>query len=328
MGTILNEQTGERFPLRSHHIFGRDADKVDTCLYQALISRLHASVEWTGQSWRIRDLSTNGTWHNGKSLPRNTPMPLAAGDRLNFGAPGESPWILEDCGPPVSLLKALTPGEDDYELDQFRFIPGELNPQWVVFYSRNEARWMYSTLGDGLQGGHEEKLVHGEVLSHNGRRWRVFLTGENHETQLPAANQHSLDDYEFLFDVTLDEECTRIKLRRDQELLDLGERSHHYLLMHLARVRARDARDGLDKRSQGWISNEDLAHDLGLEQAHLNIMVYRARKQFTDELGDDLDCQHLVERRKGRVRFGPVQCKVFKGEQLTDELPCHPSPAG
>ena len=119
-----------------------------------------------------------------------------------------------------------------------------------------------------------------------------------------------------LNDGDLDEETTQLELRQ-QQVLDLAVRTHHYLLLQLARHRAEDAARGLDSKSQGWVYAEDLAAELGLDSTHMNIQIFRARKQLSDMLPDALGQHCLLERRGGKIRFGCEKFKIFKGEQLT-----------
>ena len=82
------------------------------------------------------------------------------------------------------------------------------------------------------------------------------------------------------FDVSLDEEHVFLSITQDQRRLDLGERVHHYALLTLARRRLADRASGIDPHSQGWIDTELLSKMLGLEAAHLNIQIFRMRRQI------------------------------------------------
>jgi hypothetical protein len=132
-----------------------------------------------------------------------------------------------------------------------------------------------------------------------------------------------LVDVEFVFSLSLDEETTQLELHqpKQKQTIDLGVRSHHYLLLQLARHRANDIERGLDAKSQGWIYADHLAAELGLDITHMNIQIFRARKQFVDNLPETVDHESLLERRGGKIRFGGVKFKIYKGATLTTTSP-------
>lgn len=94
---------------------------------------------------------------------------------------------------------------------------------------------------------------------------------------------------------------------------NLGERSHHYCLLTLARLRMEDARLGLDASSQGWIDNNVLATMLGLDVPHLNIQIHRLRRQVLKSLPPGVEPFEVIERRRGEVRFGTLAVSVIRG---------------
>lgn len=320
MASVLQLDNSREHMLRGHHIFGRNAERADSCVNSELVSRIHAALEWSGEGWYVRDLSRNGTWLNGQALPKNQAVAIARGGRLQFGSPKEPVWSLQDDSAPRSMLVAETAGEAHLPLEQYTFVPSEEAPEWVVFFSPERGAWQYSDLVQGDEEPVEHRLQHGDVLACGGKRWRAFMVGDEGDTRVYNPDNISLADYEFVFDLSLDEESTQLQLHRSDEVVDLGERSHHYLLAHLARERAQHARDGLDNKSQGWVDNHNLSRQLGIEPSHLNILIYRARKQVAEQLVSDAGDVHLVERRKGRVRFGYPNFKVYKGDALTHEL--------
>jgi hypothetical protein len=126
---------------------------------------------------------------------------------------------------------------------------------------------------------------------------------------------------EFIFNLSLDEESTQLELVLGQQKIDLAVRNHHYLLALLARYRAADAAKGLDGKSQGWIYTDILANELGLDATHMNIYIFRLRKQLADSLPNLAGLQNLLERRGGKIRFGCDKFKIYKGEALTIQSP-------
>jgi hypothetical protein len=121
----------------------------------------------------------------------------------------------------------------------------------------------------------------------------------------------------FSFQVSLNEEHAFLKITLDAwREVDLGERVHHYSLLTLARRRLDDAERGLDPSSQGWVDLLDLAKMLGLEPAHLNIQIHRARKQIAGALPADTRLPAIVERRRGGVRLGALRFQIVRGSRL------------
>ena len=320
MGYLLDKNGKRRIPLRAHHTIGRSADKVDSVVAAPAVSRIHAVVEWFHEGWQIRDLSRNGTWLNGKRLTNTESEALPRGSILNFGERKGPAWELIDDSEPTSLLVGDTPDTPTLPLTPYLFLPDEALPQLVVYYSAHRRSWLYYPMSGAHEQLPEQSLEHGERIAVEGRQWRVFLADSAQSTELMPESGQRLDDYQFLFDLSLDEEITRLRLRRGEQAIDLGERSHHYLLLHLARRRAEDAARGLDQKSQGWADNELLTRELGVDPSHLNILIFRARKQIADKLVVAVDSEQLVERRKGQVRFGCPHFSIFKGERLTHEM--------
>jgi hypothetical protein len=77
---------------------GRHPDN-DLCLDRVRVSSRHATLEWDGARWRLRDLgSKNGTSVNGKRVKATAP--LKPGDLLRFG--GASRWRVETLAPPTA----------------------------------------------------------------------------------------------------------------------------------------------------------------------------------------------------------------------------------
>lgn len=320
MAIIRDTSSDQRYPLRAHHTFGRSAGSVDTLITSPIASRIHVALAWNGKGWLVRDLSKNGTWLGTRRLAAGENIPVQAGDSLHFGAPDAPAWELEDDTPPRSALVASDHDSTDIDLEPFVFLPDQSQPLAVIIYSYHQHNWMLHYMEQEQASAAGQALAHGDEITVGDASWQVFLAESEQATVIsPPSGQ--LEELEFVFDLSLNEENTNLQLRQGQQLIDLGERSHHYLLLHLARQRAQEASEGLDAKSQGWIDNEQLKRDLGLEMSHINIMIYRARKQLAESLPAPFDSEPLIERGKGRMRFGCPNFRIFKGEQLTYALP-------
>ncbi len=320
MAQIRDNQTQQSYPLRSHHTFGRCPERSDTVVSSPITSRIHIAIEWNGEAWSVRDLSKNGTWLGRRRLLANESTPLALGDQLHLGAPEMPALELIDDAPPRSQLVGLN-GTPSRELSSFTFLPDADDPEAVVIYSFQRHSWVLHPVEQDAPQQMDRPLVHGDEIALGGGRWRVFLADSEQMTELSAAPENHLDDIEFVFHLSQDEENTDLRLHMGKQQLELGERSHHYLLVHLARLKAQQAAAGYDPDSQGWVDTQQLQRDLGLEMPHINIMIFRARKQISENLSAALDSERLVERGKGRVRFGGSRFKIYKGSQLVFALP-------
>ena len=84
----------------------------------------------------------------------------------------------------------------------------------------------------------------------------------------------------------------------------------------LARQRLADIALGFDANSQGWIDFDQLVSMLRLDKAHLNIQIFRLRKQFEQAVSQGLIDQDFIERRRGGVRLGKVGIEIVRGSQM------------
>ncbi len=80
----LVDPWGRTHPLDAKTIVGRHLDAMGLSILEASVSRNHASLEFDGTAWTVRDLgSANGTWQSDKLL--EGPTQLADKDRVRFG---------------------------------------------------------------------------------------------------------------------------------------------------------------------------------------------------------------------------------------------------
>jgi hypothetical protein len=133
--------------------------------------------------------------------------------------------------------------------------------------------------------------------------------------QLPARLQ------QLRLQVSLNEEHVflTITLSGEREL-DLGERSHHYCLLTLARQRLSDARRGIDCSGQGWLGRQQLSDMLGVDIGNLNIQIHRACQQIARALPRGVELGELIERRRGELRFGTLPFCIVRGSSFEGEF--------
>lgn len=321
MAILQDEQTEHRLYLRALHVFGRNPAKADTLLGNADASQIHASIRWTGALWELLDHSRNGTLVDGTPMTSNGKQPLAVGQKIRFGPVSTTTWVVKNLDPPCAMLQPEHPDGSDGDvilLKTIHFLPDESAPEASVYRSAL-GQWILETAeGDRvLQDG---DLI--EVAA-AGRRyawrfiWRLFASNEFEVTMnvrefgAPAA-----DGVFFDFTVSQNEEHILLTISSDGKSVSLGERTHHYSLLTLARTRFQDAERGLDVSSQGWLSIEQMSRMLGLEQSHLNTQLFRARNQIAREFSKENNLENVIERRRGEVRFGAFRFRIVRGDRI------------
>lgn len=315
MAQMRDLGSGRVQPLRAHHTFGRLQDQVDSCVDLAAVSRIHAAIEWNGISWLLRDLSRNGTWLDGEKLSTGEPCALKLGQKVHFGSPDQMPWVVESLEAPQDILFSLQDGSN-YSLQNYHLLPDDEKPELALSLSAEDGQWHL----EDISTGETRVLRHGDKFRCQSQLWQLFLVEQIAATEQVSIKPRHFSDFDFRFETSLDEENSRLSLCTDSGDIDLGERSHHYVLLHLARHRAEDAQSGLDIKSQGWVDTEILAKELGLDAGHLNILIFRARKQLAEALPAVTGLNKLIQRMRGRLRFGGSRYSVCKGAEVTHRL--------
>jgi FHA domain len=315
-------------PLLPHHTFGRLGGRVDTQIDKPYISKLHSAIEWSGQIWRIRNLGINGTWVNGVALEQGKRQELQINDVIHFAKQTDSGYVVMDLMPPADMLWPLeanqmpsdTQTSKPIYLTRYHLLPDVMEPELALYYDDEDQRW-YSEQVDPQHESQRSALRSGDKVQISGSFWQFYQAEIYSPTEANSNPFLKLNDFEFIFNLSLDEETTQLELHERQHVIDLAVRCHHNLLLQLARHRADDAHNGLDDKSQGWIYTDQLANELGMDSTHINIQIFRLRKQLADVLPNVPGQQHLLERRGGKIRFGCNKFKIFKGESLTSQLP-------
>lgn len=320
MAYLLDVAAESYFPLAPHHTFGRLAASVNSHIDKPYVSKLHAAIEWNGRQWRIKNLGLNGTWINGVSLSQGDSRDLAVDDEIHFAEQSDPGFKVIDLAAPADMLWPLGHSPQvnaPIYLSRYHLLPDTNTPELALYFNEDSQQW----LREPLHQQHEEpiELNDGDLVQFADSHWQ-FMRAQIYGPTEAKASRH-INDYEFIFNMSLDEETTQLELHH-QQTLDLAVRTHHYLLLQLARHRAEDATRGLDSKSQGWVYADQLAAELGLDSTHMNIQIFRARKQLADTLPDALGQQCLLERRGGKIRFGCEKFKIYKGDKLTLASSC------
>ena len=80
---LVFSKTGRSLSVRSGDILGREGVGKREFADYLTVSRKHAKISCDGERWMIEDLeSKNGTWINGKSLKKGSPLLIRSGDVL------------------------------------------------------------------------------------------------------------------------------------------------------------------------------------------------------------------------------------------------------
>jgi hypothetical protein len=102
--------------------------------------------------------------------------------------------------------------------------------------------------------------------------------------------------------VSSDEEHVEVALSRGPTSARLAPRSHHYMLLTLARIRV--AQVNRSSAERGWVHRDDLARMLRVDPRTVNVQVHRARQDLGRQEVDG--AAHLLEvrGRTGQIRLG------------------------
>jgi hypothetical protein len=317
MAILINNQTQQHCLLQSHHSFGRLKSSVNTFVSDAVISKIHAFIEWNEQHWILRDVSSNGTWLNGNKLAGEKALELNAGDIITFASKSGYAFKVHDVNPPCDCLIPVEHNSDAIELEYFHLLSSKKSHNMVLSYNNQTYSWWQEILDDNLtQSEVAAELSDKECLDIDGLTWQLQINRTIADTQILRPSVTSLDELTFLFHTSLDEESTHLVMQSGEQSIDLLTRSHHYLSLCLARQRAKDMQAGLDDSEQGWVYAELLAKDLGLEANHLNIQIYRIRKQFVDALNNACESSNIIERNVGKLRLASKFFRITKGDSI------------
>ncbi len=316
MACLLSLASNERIYLKDYHSFGRLAYSVTTLLDKPNVSRIHAVIEWQDEAWIIRDLSSNGLWLNDKHLKKDQPYPLKSGDKLCFAKDPGLVYQVLDLAPPQDLLLKIDHAQiiDALPLQHYNLLPDEQAPQVVLYFDGKRRAWFLEPV-DSEQPS-QQALNENDHFEINHAMWQLQLRQHTQATEAINPAAPDIASLCFEFELSLDEESTRLVVATPDDSIDLDYRSHHYLTLNLARYKYADQAKGLDPAEQGWIYSDIMAKELGIDLNHLNIQIHRARKQLADAFAGQISTDEIIQRRAGKIRFGASQFRITKGQQL------------
>ncbi len=310
MAKLINLSTEDTVTLLIQHIFGRHPDTSHTILSQPDTSRMHASIFWDGEHWLLQDSSSNGTFINDRQVARSVKHPLSKGDKIKFASLNAEAWEFIDDSAPKSLLIPITPGLNAIELETLAVLPSEDNPEITLYMSPNGHWICESKAGISM-------LKSGDLVGNHDKTWRFIEAKASEATINVDSDEVTISkQIGIYFDVSQNEEHVSLKFNLDGEEFDLSERNHHYLLLLLARKRISDMKNGIAPSEQGWIDKEALSQMLGQSESHINIQIYRFRKQIINTLPSSLSLPQPIERRTREIRFAYNNVVISGGANI------------
>jgi pSer/pThr/pTyr-binding forkhead associated (FHA) protein len=312
---LVNMETGGRVILRSQHVFGRHPGSSNTQLSNPDASRMHATVLFSGAHWLLQDSSTNGTYINGEHFIHGIKHRLKTADKINFGNLSAASWKLLDDSAPKSMLLPISKNLNIIELEDIVVLPSEESPQ-LMLYQSPQGSWLCEDHGGvtTLTAGHK-------VSTRQGTWYFVDADTLLETIQVDGNHHESLPPIDVNFEVSQNEEHVSLQLTLDNQLFDLGRRTHHYLLLLLARQRIADTANGVSDSEKGWIDREILSKSLGLDENHINIQIYRLRKQMTTMMPSFPVVMQIVQRRRGELRFACDSVTINGGYHNDQQVP-------
>lgn len=251
----------------------------------------------------VRDLgSHNGTFLNGTLVRPGEAQRLEPGSRLAFGRI-EQEWLLADAEPPQPRVVSLDTPEVEPLEGEVIGVPSSQNPLGTV-YQGSDGRWVLER-----EDAPNTFLQSGDTFALNGARFRFScpdLTVPTSTTELPA----DIGQARLFFAVSRDEEYVKLSAELGGRRLDLGSRTHNYLLLVLARQRLQDRTLGHAESSCGWVYQDDLTEQLRVSASQINLEVCRLRRQLADMKIPAAAA--IIERRAGtkQLRIGVAALEV------------------
>lgn len=308
MAILEQLDTGTRCVLFSRHLVGRSRD-AHLRLRESNISGEHATIRWNGRSWEILDLaSRNGTTVNGRRLTPGERTVLARGAILGFGNQGNR-WRLIDDAPPSAMAVPTDGSAPRPAADDLLALPDDDQPD-VAVYRNRAGDWVLER-----SGGDTTAVTHGSEVVAGGQRFTLHLPEIAIATSDGDLLPPHIHDVALRFSVTRDEEHVELTALTPRGTIELGARAHFYVLLTLARARLADqqrvAEGGdADERVHGWIYQDDLCDMLHIDLKHLNVAVYRCRRQLV--AAGIAGAADVVERRNStrQLRLGVGRIEI------------------
>lgn len=308
MAILVKHPDGPRAPLCSRHLVGRSR-AADLRMTEPSVSGEHAVLCWTGREWELHDLgSRNGTILDGRRLAPGERIAVARGVAIAFGDAANA-WRLTDDAPPTIMALFAEGAEPVCGRDDLLALPSEDQPEAVIYRD---------AVGDWIleQGGETARTADRRVVRAGGRDFVLRVPELVAPTWDTSSLAPHLSTLTLRFSVSRDEEYVALEARGEHRAIDLGARAHHQVLLTLARGRLADRQARVDGRaappesSEGWIYLDELADKLGMDETHLNVAVFRCRRQLAE--AGIVGAASIIERRRPtrELRLGVARIEI------------------
>lgn len=152
-----------------------------------------------------------------------------------------------------------------------------------------------------------QRKTHGELAPRNNtlvidaQVWTVHPPAHQVATQTVAVAA-AVAGPRNVSQVSQDEEHIELFIEQGGRAFSVAHRAQHELLLLLARHRAEDMAAGVVDSEQGWRYCDEVQRDLRLEENHVNVSVFRARKHL--EKAGIVGAKGIIERRRGSGEVG------------------------
>ncbi len=311
MAVLSKHPEGANFTVLSRHLVGRSR-LADLRMTEPTVSGEHAVLRWTGREWELHDLgSRNGTFVDGRRLAPGERVGLARGAVIAFGQV-DNAWRLADDAPPTIVAVPADGGESMSARNQLLALPSEEHPDAVV-YRDAAGDWVVE------QHGEAARIADRSTVRVGGRDFLLRvpdLIAATWDNSSPAPHLAALT---LQFSVSRDEEYVALKVRGDHHAIDLGARAHHAVLLLLARSRLEDRKTAmstgergapLPDSAEGWVYQDELANKLAIDETHLNVAVFRCRRQLAE--AGIVGAASIIERRRPtrELRLGVARIEI------------------
>jgi hypothetical protein len=254
------------------------------------VSGEHAVLRWTGRDWELHDLgSRNGTTVDGRKLAAGERVTVARGALITFGQ-ADNAWRLEDDTAPSIMAVPQDDSAPACARNDLLALPSDEDPA-VVIYRDAVGDWVLERAGETA------RIRDGHVVSAGGRDYVLRVPDLISPTWDAGAVAPHLASLSLRFAVSLDEEYVAVTAHADHQVIDLGARAHHLVLLMLARCRLEDRKSkAAPESAEGWIYQDDLAQKLAMDETHLNVAVFRCRRQLGE--AGIVGAASIIERRR------------------------------
>jgi hypothetical protein len=228
---------------------------------------------------------------------------------IAFGQ-ADNAWCLTDDAAPTIMATA---GDDESlsARNDLLALPSDDDPEAVV-YRDPSGHWVVE------QGGETSRIADRGTVRAGGREYLLRVPDVIAPTWDNSSPAPHLAALTLRFAVSRDEEYVALTARGDHHVIDLGARAHHNVLLMLARSRLEDRKArgvapgerGAQESSEGWVYQDELADKLAIDETHLNVAVFRCRRQLAE--AGIIGAASIIERRRPtrELRLGVSRIEI------------------